>query len=68
MKMYLDVHMRVGTPHTPRGGDTAHNLLMGEQLGWEHPTTLKNKTDLASWSGRLVLTKNSTTPWLHLAR
>ena len=34
------------------GGDTAHTLLMGEQLGWGHRKTLKEKAKsfwLADW-------------------
>ena len=44
----------------------------GEQLGWGHRTTLKDKTELAGRSGRSgrvgsVLTEIDTTSWLHLA-
>ena len=32
------------------GGDTAHTLLMGGQLGWGHRTTLKEQSRLtAGW-------------------
>ena len=38
MKMSSDVHT-----HIPGGGDITHTLLMGEQLGWGHHTTLKEQ-------------------------
>ena len=46
--------MGLGKTYTGRGGDTAHTLLMGEQLGWGHRTTLTEKIYMVGWMGGWV--------------
>ena len=41
----------VGRKHKVGWGDTAHTLFMGEQLGWGHHTTFKEKIYMVGWAG-----------------
>ena len=63
----------VGGKHILGEEDTAHTLLIGEQLVLGRRTTFKEKIYMVGWvdgwmAGWMIPTGNIATLWLHLAR